>query len=131
MNNYRLGIGFIGGGFISRFHIQSLLSVRDCDVVGVMSRTREAAETSAALARLVGVGNNAKAYDSITDMIADPDIHALWICSPNFSRIEAMEEIAHAIETGKGELIGIACEKPLGRNVTEERTMLKLSLINI
>ena len=48
MNNHRLGIGFIGGGFISRFHIQSLLSVRDCDVVGVMSRTREAAETSAA-----------------------------------------------------------------------------------
>ena len=127
MNNYRLGIGFIGGGFISRFHIQSLLSVRDCDVVGVMSRTREAAETSAALARLVGVGNNAKAYDSITDMIADPDIHALWICSPNFSRIEAMEEIAHAIKTGKGKLIGIACEKPLGRNVAEARTMLKLA----
>ena len=24
----RLGIGFLGGGFISRFHIQSLLGVR-------------------------------------------------------------------------------------------------------
>ena len=35
MNKKRLGIGFIGGGFISRFHIQSLISVRDVDVLGV------------------------------------------------------------------------------------------------
>ena len=39
MNNKRLGIGFIGGGFITRFHIQSLLAVRDVDVIGVMSKT--------------------------------------------------------------------------------------------
>ena len=33
-NVKRLGIGFIGGGFITRFHIQSLIGVRDCDVIG-------------------------------------------------------------------------------------------------
>ena len=38
MNKKRLGIGFIGGGFISRFHIQSLISVRDVDVFGVSQR---------------------------------------------------------------------------------------------
>ena len=37
MGKNRLGIGFIGGGFITRFHIQSLVGVRDADVVGVMS----------------------------------------------------------------------------------------------
>ena len=29
MSNARIGIGFIGGGFITRFHIQSLIGVRD------------------------------------------------------------------------------------------------------
>ena len=37
-------------------------------------------------------------------MIADPEINALWVCSPNFARIETFEEIANAIkcvENGK------------------------------
>ena len=123
----RLGIGFIGGGFITRFHIQSLVGVRDADVVGVMSRTKASAEESAALARTVGVGSNAKAYDSITDMIADSNIHALWVCSPNFARVETFEEIANAISSGKGELIGVTCEKPLGRNVAEAKKVLELT----
>ncbi|MCH7764337.1 MAG: Gfo/Idh/MocA family oxidoreductase [Candidatus Marinimicrobia bacterium] len=127
MSKQRLGIGFIGGGFITRFHIQSLIAVRDVDVVGVMSRTKVSAEESAAMARTLGVGSDAKAYDTITDMIADPDINALWVCSPNFARVETFEEIANAISTGKGELIGVACEKPLGRNVAEAKKVLELT----
>jgi len=127
MEQNRLGIGFIGGGFITRFHIQSLVGVRDADVMGIVSRTKASAEESATLARTVGVGNNAKAYDSITDMIADPNIDALWVCSPNFARIETFEEIASAISSGKGELIGVTCEKPLGRNVEEAKRVLELT----
>ena len=126
MGEKRLGIGFIGGGFIARFHIKSLIGVRDADVLGVVSKSRDTAEEAAILAREIGVGD-AKAYDSITDMVADNNIHALWICAPNFTRIEVMEEIVHAIETGKGELIGVTCEKPLGRNVAEARKMLELA----
>ena len=125
-NIKRLGIGFIGGGFITRFHIQSLVGVRDCDVIGVMSKTRSSAEVSCALARKLRVGD-AKVYNSVTDMISNPNIHALWICAPNFTRIEIMEEIVSAIESGKGELIGVACEKPLGRNVAEAKQMLVLA----
>ena len=126
MKNTRLGIGFIGGGFIARFHIKSLIGVRDADVLGVVSKQLETAEEAAIFAREIGVGE-AKAYDSITDMVADKNIHALWICAPNFTRIEVMEEIVHAIETGKGELIGVTCEKPLGRNVAEAKRMLELA----
>ena len=122
----RLGIGFIGGGFISRFHIQSLIGVRDVDVHGVYSKTKTSSEETAALARVTGVGE-AKAYDSITDMVANPDIDALWICSPNYTRMEVMEEIVHAVESGKGKLIGVTCEKPLGRNVAEAKRMLELA----
>ena len=96
MNNQRIGIGFIGGGFITRFHIQSLISVRNCDVIGVMSRTKNSAEESVLIAKSIGVGDNAKAYNSITEMIADPAINALWVCSPNFTRIGTFEEIANA-----------------------------------
>ena len=126
MDKKRLGIGFIGGGFISRFHIQSLISVRDVDVLGVMSKTKQSAEETADLANDLGLGPT-KAYDTITEMIEDPNINALWVCSPNFARIDTFEEIANAIESGKGELIGVACEKPLGRNVAEAKKVLELT----
>ena len=114
----RLGIGFVGGGFITRFHVQSFVGVRDADVLGCWSPKRESAERVAKLARDLDVGA-CKAYGSITEMVADPAIQALWICGPNHARIENIEEIVSAIESGKGTLLGIACEKPLARNLEE------------
>jgi len=126
MSTKRLGIGFIGGGFISRFHIQSLIGVRDVDVVGVMSKTKQSAEETVTIANDLNLGP-AKAYDTITEMVEDPKIDALWVCSPNFARIDTFEEIANSIQSGKGELIGVACEKPLGRNVAEAKKVLELT----
>tara|TARA_B100000745_G_scaffold158852_1_gene103998 strand:- start:3301 stop:4551 length:1251 start_codon:yes stop_codon:yes gene_type:complete len=126
MEKKRLGIGFLGGGFISRFHIQSLLGVRDVDVTGVFSKTKQSAEGTAELANDLGVGP-AKAFDSITEMIADPGVDAIWVCSPNYARIETFEEIANAVNSDKGKLIGVACEKPLGRNVAEAKKVLELT----
>ena len=114
----RLGIGFVGGGFITRFHVQSFVGVRDADVLGVWSPRKQSAEAVATLARDLDVGA-CRAYDSITAMVADPAIHAIWICGPNHARIENVEEIVAAIESGKGTLLGLACEKPLARNVEE------------
>ncbi|MBK5098285.1 MAG: Gfo/Idh/MocA family oxidoreductase [Gemmatimonadetes bacterium] len=125
MSDKRLGVGFVGGGFVARFHIRSFQGVRDADVLGVVSRADPTAEEAAALARELGVGN-ARAYDTITEMVADPAIDAIWICAPNFARLEVMNEIVHAIESGVGELRGVACEKPLGRNAAEARRMLQL-----
>ncbi len=125
MAKKRLGVGIVGGGFIARFHIRSWVSVRDADILGVVSRRKETAEEAAALARTLGVGE-AKAYDLVTEMVANPHINAIWICAPNFTRIEIMEEIVDALESGKGELIGVTCEKPLGRNVKEAKKMLEL-----
>jgi predicted dehydrogenase len=125
MNGRRLGVGFVGGGFVGKFHIRSFVGVRDGDVLGVTSASDGTAEEAAALARRLGVGE-AKAYGSVSQMVADPSIHALWICAPNFTRLEIMEEIVHALETGKGELVGVCCEKPLGRNVAEAKRMLEL-----
>jgi predicted dehydrogenase len=120
-----LGIGFIGSGFNARFHIQSFTGVRDADVRGVWSPNPAHAAETAAYARKMDVGR-AKAYGSITDMVADPAIDAIWLCGPNQARVENVEEIVGAIERGRGELKGLACEKPLARNVPEAKQIVKL-----
>jgi len=125
-NKKFLGIGIIGGGFIARFHIRSWVGVRDADILGIFDPDTKRAEEAASLVRRLHVGN-ARTYKSVTDMIADPAIDALWIGAPNYTRLDVMEEIAHAVIKGKGELIGVTCEKPLGRNVKEARKMLDLA----
>jgi predicted dehydrogenase len=121
----RLGVGFVGSGFNTRFHIQSWQSVREGDVLGVWSPHAAHAESAAALSRELGTGP-ARAYRSITEMVADPAIHAIWLCAPNHTRIENIEEICDAVRSGKGELIGIACEKPLARTVREAKQIAKM-----
>jgi predicted dehydrogenase len=92
--------------------------VREADVRGVWSPDRENAERVARLARDLDVGD-CTVHDSISDMVADPAIGAIWICGPNHARIENVEEVVHAIESGRGSLYGLACEKPLARNLDE------------
>ena len=125
MAEKRLGIGLIGGGFIGRFHIRSWVGVRGADLLGIVDLDRGTAEEAAALSRRLGVGEM-KVFESVADMVTDPAIDALWICTPNYTRIEVMAEIVHTIESGRGELIGVTCEKPLGRNVKEARAMLEM-----
>ena len=120
-----LGIGLIGGGFIARFHIKSWVGVRDADILGIFDTDAKRAAEACALVKSLGVGE-AKPYRSVTEMIADPAIGALWICAPNYTRVEVMEEIAQAVIKGKGALTGVACEKPLGRNAAEAGRMLEL-----
>ncbi len=120
----RLGIGFIGSGFITRFHLRAWEAVREADVRGIWSPNAEHAGDAAAYARSLRVGE-ARAFDSIEAMVADPSIDALWICGPNHKRVENMEAVARALDAG-GELVGIACEKPLARNVKEARRVVEL-----
>ncbi|MDD8030550.1 MAG: Gfo/Idh/MocA family oxidoreductase [Acidobacteriota bacterium] len=120
-----LGVGFIGAGFITRFHIRAWVGVRKADILGIYDPDIKRAEQTVALARKLKVGET-RVFKSITDMVADPAIDAIWICSPNYTRVEVMEEITEAVLKGKGQLIGVTCEKPLGRNVREARKMLQL-----
>jgi predicted dehydrogenase len=120
----RLGVGFIGSGFMTRFHIRSWEAVRDADIRGIYSPNRANAEGAAALARSLRVGE-ARAYGSIEDMVADEAIDCIWICGPNFARVENMERIVAAIKNG-ATLRAIACEKPLARNAAEAKRMVEL-----
>ena len=94
--------------------------VRDADVLGVWSPNAKNAAAAARYASDLDVGA-ARPYKSIADMVADPAIDAIWLTGPNHARIENVEEIVDAIERGSGTLKGIACEKPLARNVAEAK----------
>lgn len=113
-----LRVGFIGSGFNTRFHIQGWRGVRESAVCGIWSPNAVRASEAATLAHQLDVGH-ARRFKSIAEMVADPEIDAIWLCGPNHTRIENLEEIIDTIARGRGTLKGIACEKPLARNVAE------------
>lgn len=117
-----LGIGFIGSGFNARFHMQAFRAVRDCEVRGVWSPNHRNAESAAGYARQLDVGP-CRPYRSIAEMVVDPAIDAIWLCGPNQARVENVEELTDPIMRGHAELAGIACEKPLARNIAEAKSI--------
>src|SRR5213593_5248426 len=104
----RLGIAMVGSGFNAKFHLQGFVGVRDADVLGVWSPNAKNAATTAGVAKKLGVGD-AKPYPSITAMVEDPAIDAIWLCGPNHARIDNVEELVSTLDRGKGSLLGVAC----------------------
>ena len=122
MSDSRLGIGFIGSGFNARFHMQAFRGVRDADVYWVCGvRTPKNAASAARYARELDVGQ-AKAYKSITDMVADPGIDAIWLNGPNQARIENVEEICDAVTSGKGTTQGYCVRETTGAQCDRSKT---------
>jgi predicted dehydrogenase len=125
MSSKPLGIGIIGSGFNARFHLHAFVGVRDAEIKGIWSPNEKNAAEAARLAGSLDVGEP-KLHKSISDMVADPGIEAIWLCGPNHTRVENVEEIINAVSRGRGSLKGMACEKPLARNVAEARRILEL-----
>ena len=88
-----LRIGFIGAGFIARFHLESFTGVRNCSITGVYSPTKRSRSSFAKRTNELGLGP-CKAHGSLHSLINAKDIDALWILSPNYLRIETMTAIS-------------------------------------
>lgn len=122
----RLGVGIVGAGFIGSFHVRAWQGVRDADVVAVTSRTRASAEVLAREVEDLGVGAGVTVHDDVVSLVRDPRVDAVWVLTPNFTRVEVVEAIVGEVCEGRAQLVGIAVEKPLGRTVAEARRVLDL-----
>jgi xylose dehydrogenase (NAD/NADP) len=101
----------VAWGFLStaRINRKVLAGARDLDAVDVLavaSRDRTRAE---AHARENGIE---RAYGSYEELLADPDLEAVYISLPNSMHVEWS---IRALETGKH----VLCEKPLTRKADE------------
>lgn len=125
MKKEKLGVGFIGAGFITGFHIQSWKGVRDADITAIHSRPSTDALQAKKLCEKLHVGKP-KIYSELSKMVQDPQVDAIWIAAPNFVRMEILEKIAEEVLSKRANLVGVACEKPLARNLAEAKRMLAL-----
>ncbi|WP_156386070.1 Gfo/Idh/MocA family protein [Devosia sp. Root685] len=98
--------GFAGTGSISGSMASQIANSAISKAAAVSSRSLESAK---AFAATHGIG---KAYDSLDDMLADPDIEAIYIALPHALHKGA---ILAALNAGKH----VLCEKPMALNAGE------------
>jgi predicted dehydrogenase len=107
-------VGVIGTGFMGRVHIESLRRIGGIEVVGLAGSSQEKAR---AFADEVGVD---EATGDYRKLLANPEIEAIHICSPNSTHYEMTME---SLKAGKH----VLCEKPLADTVKEANEMISLA----
>lgn len=93
------GFGIIGCGMIAHYHAKAIGDLRGARLVGCFNHTTKKAKAFAK-------EYDCKAYDSLKDMLADPDIDIVNICTPSGAH---MEPGVAAAKAGKH----VVVEKPL------------------
>ncbi len=117
-----VGIGLVGAGFMGRIHANAWrqaplffdLACRPTLAVVASGHARESSDFAAKW----GVAKAASSWDRL---IKDPTVALVDVCVPN--NLHAEVSMA-ALKAGKH----VACEKPLGTNITEAREMALAAL---
>ncbi|MDJ0885522.1 MAG: Gfo/Idh/MocA family oxidoreductase, partial [Desulfobacterales bacterium] len=122
----KLRLGFVGSGFIGHFHLQAMVGVRNVEIAGVFSPTAAHREKLARAANDMGLGP-CTAHDSLVSLLKAPDVDAIWILSPNYTRLEVMQTISRMVAAGESRVFAVACEKPLARTLADAREMVRLA----
>jgi len=118
-----LKIGFIGSGFIADFHLKSLISVRNVEVIGVYSTTPKKRNAFAKKVSALKLGD-CIAHNSLEELIAVPGLDAVWVLSPNYTRKDVIDTITKMVNEKRSSITAIASEKPLARNLKEAKHIL-------
>ena len=107
-------VGIIGcGGIGTGKHMPSLAKVADCEMVAFCDIIKERAEESA---KKFGTPD-AKVYTDYKELLKDPEIEVVHVCTPNRSHSFITVDALHA---GKH----VMCEKPMAINSAEAKKML-------
>jgi predicted dehydrogenase len=110
----RIRTAVIGTGFMGRVHLEALRRTPHVDVV-------EVAATSADKARAAAEGYNVlNSTGDWRDVIHDPSIDAVHVCTPNDAHFPIAKA---ALEAGKH----VLCEKPLAMSVVEATALTDLA----
>jgi predicted dehydrogenase len=110
----RLKTAVVGTGFMGRVHLEALRRVEFVDVVAVAGRELEPA-------RKLGEGYGIeRAVSDYRELIADPEIDAIHICTPNASHFPMSKD---ALLAGKH----VLCEKPLATSVDEAKELVSIA----
>ncbi len=104
-----LGAAFVGGGFMGDVHSRAARAAR-ARLVGVASSSPDRARDAAA--RL----GTERGYDSFDELLADPDVDVVHLCTPNAVHAEQARAV---IAAGKH----VVCEKPLATSVADAVAM--------
>ena len=107
----RLRVGIIGGGFMGRVHTNAARTA-GAEVVAISSSSLAGAERAAAE---FGI---ARAYASSEQLLADPEIDVVHICTPNSTH--ASLALA-TLMAGKH----VICEKPLATTSAEAQALVE------
>lgn len=109
-----LKTAIFGTGFMGRVHTEAVRRLGNVEVVGVAGRTLEGTRKFAELNSIP------RATDQYQQLLEDPEIDAVHICTPNALHFEMAKP---AMEAGKH----VLCEKPLASTVEEAEAMLALA----
>jgi predicted dehydrogenase len=109
----QLGSAVVGTGFIAPVHVEALRRLGR-SVVGILGSS---AEKSQHMADALGIP---RAYASYEQLLADPQVQAVHLTSPNRHHYQ---QCRLALAAGKH----VLCEKPLAMNVAESAELVQLA----
>lgn len=111
MNTKKTRVALVGAGGIGMFHLKNWLEVADAIVVGVHDTSR------AAMEKAVKDFDLRRTYNSLDELLADDDVDAVDLCTPNMVHLAG---VTAALDAGKH----VLCEKPLSPEPAEIEKMI-------
>ena len=100
-----LSVGMIGTGGIAQSHMQAIEANDNIRLAAVMDISSERVKASAAK-------YGGKAYMDLDDLLGDPDVEAVHVCTPHNLHVD---HVVAAAEAGKHVMV----EKPMALSVSE------------
>ena len=110
----KLRVAVIGAGFVGKVHVENIRRQTDAELVALADQSQEIAS---AFGEHLGI---ARAVGDYNELLADPSIDAVHICTPNATHFPIAKA---AIEAGKN----VICEKPLAMSAGEAQGLVQLA----
>jgi predicted dehydrogenase len=103
----------IGTGFMARVHLEAVRRLESVEAAAIAGRNAETAQR-------LSTGFSIPSTTTYRDVLRDPSIDAVHICTPNAQHFPMARE---ALDAGKH----VLCEKPLATSVAEGEELVSLA----